>query len=205
MALLAGTAAAVAGCQNGLQAGMTDPIEDVVGGNPLVALGLQADPNEQEIEYGPRSPLVMPKDDGQLPPPQQQQLSYGADWPDDPDERRKAQARAKREAAIRERQKPFEDMSDVVSREELESWGGKTGVSTSDYQRQGWDTATTVDPRDLRRGTVEPGETMAEPERRTLAEPPEGYRAPATAEDGTVVGGDPEPKKKSWFRRMMGG
>ncbi|ESR27496.1 hypothetical protein N177_0019 [Lutibaculum baratangense AMV1] len=188
---------------------MQDPLEGLMGGDPMVAMGLRPDPNAVEIEYTPRSPLVLPRDASQLPAPRQTATAYGADWPDDPDARARAQRAAERQAAYEASfQKPNETGT-ILSRQEMDEWArqaagrGVAGVN-SGYERADESASDAVSPRELLDRRKDPTQmSRQEPARQSLTEPPPGYRTPAVGADGQVAAQQAEPKKKSWFGRLF--
>ncbi len=209
--VLAGTAAGLAACSgSGLETAMKDPMEGLIGdSDPMVALGLRADPNAEEIEYRPRSPLVVPKDDAALPPPQQRAEGYGADWPQDPDEARRQKLREARAAASAETTKDVENASTAMTPEQLRDWSRSTGghgvASGGSYEPAGIETSRPVSPRDLLDRKKDPNARLsrAEPAREDLTDPPPGYRTPAANPDGTIPATEPK-KKKNFFARLFG-
>lgn len=201
IAVMGGLLAACSG-SNG---GFNDPIEDAVG-DPLVMMGLRVDPNKKEIEYGPRSPLVMPAPNaaGDLPPPIASTDNYGAQWPQDPDELRKQQEEELRKAAQKEKVRDVEYASKAMSPEELDQWGrnyGRTnGAGVVIQPHGGKDEIKTVSPRELLDRRKDTSSLRSEPPRTSLNEPPPGYRTPAPPAEGEA----PPPEKKSLFQKLFG-
>lgn len=193
----------VAGCAgNALETGGTEASAQDLLGDPLVVMGLKADPNQEFIEYNPRSPLVMPSDSS-LPAPTQQ-AALGPEWPDDPDVRAARQIEEMRRAASQQGVEEVENASRAMSRSELEEWGRRYGrVDTN--QRQATRTRREPDNlwsrEQLARGEVDPNAPIPVPQRSALTEPPTQYRVPAEGAEGYTPS---EPKKKGWFARMMG-
>lgn len=184
--------------------GFSDPIEDAIG-DPLVMMGLRVDPNKEEIEYGPRSPLVMPApaQTQDLPPPVARTESFGAQWPDDPDERAKREAEAMRQAAREEKVRDVEYASTSMTPDELDEWGrmhGRTNGAGITLGPRGREQNKTVNPRELLDRRADPNELRSEPPRTSLNEPPPGYRTPAPPVDGEA----PVEQKKSLFQKLFG-
>jgi hypothetical protein len=197
----------LAACSSNSNSGFNDPIEDALG-DPLVAMGLKADPNKEEIEYGPRSPLVMPGEQpGQdLPTPMQAGKTEVLEpaWPKDPDAERKKMEAKMREAALQEKPRDVEYASEPMSPQELDEWGrmyGKTNGSGLKVgtKAEGKAENKVVDPRELLDRRKDPNQLRSEPPRQSLNEPPSGYRTPAPPVEGYE---QPEKKKgffSSWF------
>lgn len=205
-AIAIGIAGVLLGACSGGNSGFSDPIEDMLG-DPLVMMGLKVDPNEEEIEYNPRSPLVMPPgSEAQfLPDPRSAQADYGAQWPDDPDVRARREAAALRKAAMDEKPRDTIWASQAMSPEELNAWGRQygrnngAGVTVPVRGRREEDKV--VDPRELLDRRKDPtGELRSEPARTTLTEPPPGYRTPAPPVEGHA----PVEEKKGFFARIFG-
>jgi hypothetical protein len=194
----------LAACSNS-NGGFNDPVEDLLG-DPLVMMGLKVDPNQETIEYGPRSPLVMPAPTAaqDLPTPHAATTSYGTEWPDDPDEQAKRYEQELRQAALNEKPRDTEYVSKAMTPSELNEWGRKygntngAGVGSTVAPRR--EENKVVSPRELLDRRDDPtGELRSEPPRSTLSEPPPGYRTPAPPVDGY---GQPE-EKKGFFARLF--
>ena len=206
--LLAGATLALAACSgNGLETAMDDPLDGLIGGDPMVALGLRADPNVEEIEYGPRSPLVVPGDASTLPPPRQASDDLGASWPDDPDARARRERREAR-IALANAEVVNTDRTDLtLSPQELDAWAAGNPARTTREpgrvpQAEQQERDKTVNPRELLDRRADPTQlSRAEPVRRSLAEPPAGYRTPAPAADGTI--NVPPPKEESFLDKIL--
>ncbi|WP_436642863.1 hypothetical protein [Microbaculum sp. FT89] len=193
---------------SGSSSGFNDPVEDMLG-DPLVAMGLKVDPSEETIEYGPRSPLVMPSADQaarDLPPPVAASESYGAEWPTDPDAERRRKEAEMRQAALKEKPRDVEYASEPMTPGELEEWGrmygrsNGSGVALGPKKPGGKEVAKTVSPRELLDRRKDPNQPLrSEPPRQSLNEPPAGYRTPAPSVEGTG-----EPEKKGFFSRLWG-
>lgn len=182
--------------------GFSDPIEDAIG-DPLVMMGLKVDPNDEEIEYGPRSPLVMPTtaENADLPTPYKPTESFGEMWPDDPDERAKREFKEMQKAAMDEDPRDIEYASKPMTPGDLNEWGRMYGRSNGEgltiAPRR--EENKVVSPRELLDRRLDPDKLTAEPERVTLNEPPPGYRTPAPP----VEGYGEQEKKKGFFSRLF--
>lgn len=194
----------VAACSSG-NSGFSDPVEDLLG-DPMVMLGLRVDPNEEEIEYGPRSPLVMPPSaDAQfLPDPRQPSAEYGAAWPDDPDVRARRETAELRKAAQKETPADVQWASKPMTPEDLNAWGSQygrqNGAGMGSPERIRREDDKVVSSRELLDRRSDPNELRSEPPRATLTEPPPGYRTPAPP----VEGAEPVEEKKGFFSRLFG-
>ena len=156
-------------------------------------VGMQADKDEDSIDYRARAPIVVPKDHA-LPAPQPTNARRrAADWPTDPD----VVARRK-EASARNAPAPQIGVSNSgrLSKEELMT--GRGGLPdketrTSDCTATAgtpsclyttWDKLknkiTGNDDKDLVVGGVEPS-------REYLTEPPKGYRQPVATTRVTAI------------------
>ncbi len=197
----------LASCSSGSNGGFNDPITDALG-DPLVAMGLKVDTNKEEIEYGPRSPLVMPgaQPSQDLPPPVEASQSFGEQWPNDPDAARKKQEAELRNAALQEKPRDVEYASAPMTPGELDDWGrmyGKTNGSglAVGTQAAGKAEVKTVSPRELLDRRKDPNQALrSEPPRTTLNEPPPGYRTPAPQ----VEGYEQPEEKKGFFSKLWG-
>jgi hypothetical protein len=206
VALAVGAVGGLLGACSSSNGGFNDPVEDMLG-DPLVMMGLKVDPSKEDIEYGPRSPLVMPSanEERDLPPPMDTTASYGAQWPNDPDEARKRQEAELRAAALNEKPRDVEYVSKPMTPGELDEWGrmyGNTngsGVAVGPRKYGGKDDNKVVSPRELLDRRKDPNQLKSEPPRTSLNEPPPGYRTPAPPVEGY---GEPE-KKKGFFARLF--
>ncbi|MEJ8571783.1 hypothetical protein [Microbaculum marinum] len=195
----------LAGACSNSGSGFSDPIEDAIG-DPLVMMGLKIDPNKEEIEYGPRSPLVMPTatENAQLPTPYEPTESYGEMWPDDPDERAKREFKAMQKAAMDEKPRDVEYASEPMTPGELDQWGRMYGRRNGaglavGTRADGKAENKVVSPRELLDRRLDPDQLTSEPARVTLSEPPPGYRTPAPPVEGY---GETE-QKKGFFARLF--
>ncbi len=154
----------------------------------LQTIGVDNGPN---IQYGERSPLVVPPT-RDLPPPQADAPPPVADWPHDPDIARRAQAKAK------EKPKPHPDYVLESSRplrpDELRASGAPAGGGGTDTASSGGDA-----PRpkksifDFDFFHKEQYATFTgEPARTSLTDPPPGYMTPSPDQP---YGVGPEQKK----------
>lgn len=139
--------------------------------------------SESDIDYRERAPLVVPPN-STLPPPQQSASTRNAAWPKDPDVQRRKEDKDRRYV-------PADGVRDnpMLSPQEI-----RRGRTTTASQRPA---PPARGDNDLYRDVIEPiriGKEQAahyneeaekqltfgsEPVRRTLTEPPTGYRRPA--------------------------
>jgi len=196
----------LAACSSGSNNGFNDPIEDALG-DPLVALGLKVDTGKEAIEYGPRSPLVMPgaTPSQDLPTPVAASQSLGEQWPTDPDEARKQEEAKMRKAAMQEKPRDIEYASAPMTPGELDEWGRKYGKTNGSglqigSQAAGKAEVKTVSPRELLDRRKDPNQIRSEPPRTSLNEPPPGYRTPAPQ----VEGYEQPEEKKGFFSKLWG-
>jgi hypothetical protein len=135
------------------------------------------------IEYGERSPLVVPPT-RDLPPPAADAAPAVPNWPKDPDIRRRAQAKAT------EKPKPHPDYVVDSSRplrpDELNAAGAATtgaanGPHSADYPEQDYQPPkNNIFSFDLfNRNKPEYGTFTGEPTRTSLTDPPPGYLTPS--------------------------
>jgi hypothetical protein len=143
--------------------------------NFMEEMGLQRS-KRAPIDYRERAPLVMPKSiDSTLPAPQE--TAADPSWPVDPD----VQARIDEEASRptqRQRHRSEEDLR--ITRQELD----RGRVESSAPGRVGRsDERMVMTPGELTAVRDANGQQVAapyaEPERRRLTDPPQGYRTPA--------------------------
>lgn len=188
------------GCySNSLQASST---EAGAMGNPLVMLGLREDTDYEEIEYGPRAPLVIPAETN-LPPPRTQMAAADPAWPDDPDARMRREREMMRRAAAEQTLEDVERASNPLSRAELDEWGRRFGEPRSTQQTaSSRDPSGAMSPEELRARRADPDAVAAEPQRRRLSDPPTGYRQPADTGDVADV---QQTERPGFFRRLFGG
>jgi len=159
-------------------------------------------PNEAEIEYRERAPLVVPPNRG-LPPPRVEAAKPDPAWPKDPDVTRRAQIAAKK------KDKSSGDPQtwmDPVSPSKLGPSGGRVAGPGVDKSRGDRDEdGNPVQPHDLGyfgglfswgslgfgRGKEEIGTFTREPPRASLTDPPAGYQTPSGAQPyGTTRRGE---------------
>lgn len=174
-------------------------MEGVIGGRP-----------GDDIEYRQRPPLVVPPN-STLPRPQAPASARNAAWPNDPDV---AARRAEAEGARKPVSNPNWRSNPILSQEEL-----RRGRTTRDAGRP-----IVAEDHNLLNNQIEPiriGKELAsrrnrdaadqlvygeEPPRRTLAEPPVGYRRPAgTAPLGPGQGGPQEDRQAVGQREFLTG
>ena len=205
--IVAITGGLVAGCSSSeLSSLSSGTLSDALGSDPLVSLGLAADPNERRIEYNPRSPLVMPPgEEGLVAPEQARDVEGNPIWPDDPDVRAAEAYEAERQAALEKEGQTKQFPVQVITEDELNDWGRRAGPRRStpsqepDPELAGREVEKTVSSRELLDRTEEDVQRLrSEQERISLTEPPAGYRTPAPTADA----GEPE-KKGNWFQRWL--
>jgi hypothetical protein len=168
-------------------------------GDPLALIGLRADPAQEEIEYGPRAPLVIPGQ-SHLPPPQSQMAAEDPAWPDDPDVRQRRQLAEARRAASEQTLEDVERASQPLTRAELDEWGRRFGRHDPTQPRSAQrDPSAAASPEELRARTASVDGSV-EPPRRRLSDPPGGYRQPADTDE--VI---PPPRRQGFFSRLFGG
>ncbi|MEO1200008.1 MAG: hypothetical protein AAFX39_12360 [Pseudomonadota bacterium] len=201
MAVLA-AAAALAGCSSNGQ-GIGEMANAMIE-EPIRAIGLAPD-RRPDIEYMPRSPLVMPSStDLNTPLEERQTADLGEQWPNDPDvlaaQQREQERDIDREEMLADRNGRGEV---ALSPTELDQWARDAGIAPdtgartviSDRGRSG-DETQQFDPDEQAVSLVE------QPlERRSLVEPPLEYRVPAAG--GVIPGQEPE-EEKSRLSRWLG-
>ena len=159
-----------------------------------------------DIEYRQRPPLVVPPGSA-LPRPQEPSSTRNAAWPNDPDvARRRAEAANARTPATQTERYRANASNTVLSQEDI-----RRGRTSADLGRP-----TPTYEQNTYNNQIEPiriGKEMAarlnaddmsnlvygqEPPRRTLTDPPVGYRRPAgTAPTGPGRGGPVEDKQSA--------
>jgi hypothetical protein len=170
-----------------LAAGSASAQEGVLAKNLLGAIGII--PREREpIVYRERPPLVVPQKYELRPP-----VASGAaearnpNWPDDPDvkARRRAAADAAQPGDRRERTRAIDtNRADI---QEMRASRLLGGGEPRDYSHipEGNPDKSRLSPAELRaqdpRNNQAPLVAGAEPTRRSLTEPPSGYRKPSVA------------------------
>lgn len=143
---------------------------------------------QRPIDYRERAPLVIPKSFDALPPPEPAKAATaGVAWPTDPDQARISADEAEknlpeterwRYVATHEGQYPISPAELRRNRAAAETV--VNGPNSHIYADAGLDSAR-LTPEQLRKGVKKPVSTafVREPPRRTLTDPPTGYRTPA--------------------------
>ncbi len=189
---------ALAGCST------ANDLADAVIEEPLRAIGLAPD-NRPQIDYTPRSPLVMPAStDLATPMERREEVALDPQWPNDPD------VLAARERELRGeqyRRELSDDRNgrgdDTMTPDQLDRWARDAGIientnASPDFDRgRTADEASQFDPTE--RSVVEVQQPI---QRRSLTEPPLEYRVPA--EGGTPVDVEEEPRRRGWLARSFG-
>ena len=155
----------------------------------MVTLGMRAPP-KPEIEYRPRSPLVLPGSTAGLQAPEDGN-TVPQDFPVDP-EIQVAAERAERDQALVDSQQDVVRRGGIMTPEEVDDWENRVGSS-------GRGTANVLtrvlNPREMRERQLAQADPNSEPERRVLSQPPEGYRRIQPDQDGNFS--QPEPEDES--------
>lgn len=170
--------------------------------------------SKADIEYKQRAPLVVPPS-STLPKPQEAGAHRSAAWPDDPDVARRKAERDSSNILFQNTESYRANTRPLLSQEELRR-GRVTGRSNgpdgivpdhNNYNNQ-------IQPirigRELaaRQNQIDQNATLygEEPPRRTLTEPPTGYRRPAaTAAFGPGVSGPKEDTQATGQREFVTG
>lgn len=166
----------------------------------LVALGMRAPP-KPDIEYRPRSPLVLPGSTAGLQPPEENNATP-QDFPVDPEIAIAAQ-RAENDRALVGNQQELVRRGGVMTPQEVEQWERRIGSTGRGSGRNGGNIfARVMTPNEMRdnrlASTLEPN---AEPERQVLSEPPEGYRRIQPDENGNIVTPtEQEEQDRRWWQ-----
>lgn len=147
-------------------------------------------PADKEIEYRERSPLVLPSNVNQLPPPETKKQALAPNWPKDPDI---AARKAARELAKQKPKTPEEARRPLMP-SELATRGGREKVTRDDTGFGSTSTSKSsimLMPSQLGYtgglfssvlGGSNKSETetfTTEPEREELTQPPAGYQTPS--------------------------
>lgn len=167
--------------------------------DPLVLLGVKQ-PEDPNIKYKPRAPLVMPPE-VRLQAPRSAATERGAEWPNDPDEQiREFEEAAKVALSKQPRSTPRESGDvQVMSPRALDQWAsnaGKRGRDSGNREDEtrmlprGEGASRAFTPEELKAGATADGVPIGyvEPERLYLTDPPTGLRAAAA---GSEVPQDP--------------
>ena len=207
--LAALSAALLAG---GCSGGTLDDAAEFVGSTieePLLAIGLATEERDP-IDYRPRSPLVMPST-AELPGPQEDadMAVASPEWPNDPDvlAARLEEEQKQRELEALQRNELNNDQT--LTPQELDEWTRQAGFRTGRTQpvqpvgpEHGEDYLLAPDELKNRRLAEEGG--YQEPERRTLTDPPEGYRLPSPGAPMPGEGEEGEDRERGWLARSIG-
>jgi len=175
----------------------------------LGGLGLKG-PNDEQIDYRERSPLVLPPSTEQLPPPANEAQPSAANWPTDPDVQRRKEEREAKKKQVRRYVDP-NDAGRPLRPDEL-----TPGAGTSAARRGAGGTVATNSKDDNGRPLrpdelgykggmfgvsgffgskeAETAKFVKEPERDSLTDPPPGYRTPSAAQPYGVIPDSQKPK-----------
>jgi len=222
-ALLAACAAAVIVAGSASYARAEDDGEDVPYDTKILrgimsGIGLQRDGEGSGIDYRERSPLVVPPSMNLPPPETTASTPNAANWPVDPDEKRRKEAIAARKKAAAGTRYQVEDEGRALSPKDM------TPGATASNRRaaaQGRDDGKKTEAGDRLSvfdlgsksifgldmfGSKEKGEVAkfeGEPPRMTLTEPPVGYRTPSPAQPyGITADRKPGPKAMDIYDRQ---
>ncbi|MEM8878395.1 MAG: hypothetical protein AAGD23_11070 [Pseudomonadota bacterium] len=155
----------------------------------LVLMGMRAPP-KPEIEYRPRSPLVLPGSTAGLQAPEEGS-AVPQDFPVDP-EIEIARERADRDQALVDSQQDVVQRGGIMTPEEVEDWEnrvGSTGRGRANVLTR------ILNPREMRERQLAQADPESEPERQVLSQPPEGYRRIQPDQDGNYT--QPELEQES--------
>lgn len=219
-ALLAACAAALLVASGAGIARAGDDDEDVPYDTKIMRgvmhqLGLQAPGDGSSIDYRERSPLVVPPTRDLPPPEAAAPAPKVANWPVDPDEKKRKEAIAARKKAANvrhsaeEEQKPLRPTDLNVAggqpaaasgRDDTKSAtvGDRSSVFDLGYKGDlfSWNTLFAKDKGEI-------GKFTSEPPRADLTEPPVGYRTPSPAQPyGLMPKADGPRKATDIFDRM---
>lgn len=176
-------------------------VEDVAG-----IVSLSGSRKKQEIDYSPRAPIVAPPSTAALPPPgDRPATALAANWPQDPDETRRALKKKQADDAMYDganidrtglsRTTPDIDI-DVPEAKEYPQSPPRGGFGPG-YNESGKSKAEMkqmfADARGAKAGTYD---AEGRPVRKYLTEPPSTYREP---DPNSPVEITEKPKKKTKF------
>jgi hypothetical protein len=174
------------------------PYDTKIFRNLMSGLGLKRDGEGPGIDYRERSPLVVPPSRDLPPPEAAMPAPKAANWPVDPDEKRRKEAIAARKKAANTRYQ-VEDEGRALSPKDLTPGAASAGrqptpqsgrgdgkeaqagdrLSVYDLGYKGdffsWNSLFGKDKGDV-------AKFQAEPPRASLTEPPVGYRTPSSAQ-----------------------
>ncbi len=166
--------------QKTFERGVLDNVMSSIGGRRI---------EDGTIKYRERSPLVIPSNTNQLPPPATRKAKLAPNWPKDPDEaeRKRAREEANKPALSPEQARMPLMPSELAAKSSRKNRGDTTEASTSNNPST---SSFMLSPSQLGyNGGLfsgafggNKGETATftgEPERSELTEPPKGYQTPS--------------------------
>lgn len=168
------------GPQKSFERGVLDNVMSSIGGRRI---------EDGTINYRERSPLVIPSNTNQLPPPASRKAKLAPNWPKDPDE---AERKRAREEASKPAMSPEEARMPLMPSElaAKTSRKGRTDTTAGSNSNNPSDSSFMLSPSQLGYtgglfsnafgGNKEETATFTgEPERSDLTEPPKGYQTPS--------------------------
>jgi hypothetical protein len=215
-ALIAAGAIALVVASSGLARAADDDDDDApdtkLFRSLLGGLGLKG-PNDSQIEYRERSPLVLPPSVDQLPPPAAEAQPSVANWPVDQDVQRRKEARELRKKEGN-RSKDPEAEAKALRPDQIAPGAGTAAarrgpgavVETSSKDENG--RPLTLKELGYKgglfgnlfsKGETETAKFTREPERASLTDPPAGYRTPSAAQPYGVTPDSAKPKAPMTF------
>jgi hypothetical protein len=197
MALAGASAIALAACSSSApQQGQFQRVDRGERQDLMVILGMRAPP-KPEIEYRPRSPLVLPGSTAGLQAPEEGDTTATADFPVDP-EIQLAAERAERDRALVDSQQDVVQRGGVMTPEEVDNWEGRVGGTG---RRQPSFIERVMTPRELRDRRLAELPPESEPPRQVLSQPPEGYRRIQPDANGNITppGSEEEEPRRRWW------
>jgi hypothetical protein len=163
----------------------------------MVMLGMRAPP-KPNIEYRPRSPLVLPGSTAGLQAPEEGDAAATADFPVDPEIQRAAE-HAERDQALVDSQQDVVQRGGIMTPDEVDDWEGRVGRTG---RRQPTIIERVMTPRELRDRRLAELPVDSEPPRQVLSQPPEGYRRIQPDANGNIIppGSEEEeqPRRRWW-------
>lgn len=156
----------------------------------------------KDIEYKPRSPLVMPPQTDLVEPgagPTVTASVDSPDWPDDPDKRPEVTYSSGIDQAYLDRVKPYADLKEPESKVQPVLAEDGAAISSKDYFRnQKTYKSFDQDLADMK--------GLGKTERVYLTDPPEGYRVPADSAPTGIDGAENEEKGgiRKWWSNIRG-
>lgn len=173
----------------------------------LSGLGLKG-PNDKQIEYRERSPLVLPQST-ELPPPAGEAQPNVANWPVDQEvQRRKEERAAKKKVSRKGGGDAWEESSRALRPDQLapnRAAANRRPPPTYADAPKGAGGREELAPDQLgykggifgslwSKGETETAKFTGEPERSSLTDPPIGYRTPSTAQPYGVTPDSAKPR-----------